>query len=115
MAKTIRLESGGYVTRSWGGEGGYLFEVGLVDNSIPNDRVIIRPNRREMLAIGALFRRAALKAKKSEGKSGEEYEAPTLKRLCNRPPAGWWCSREPDHDGPCAAREFEVTDLERER
>jgi len=23
---------------------------------------------------------------------------------CNRPPPGWWCSREPDHDGPCAAR-----------
>lgn len=23
---------------------------------------------------------------------------------CTRAPDGWWCSREPDHDGPCAAR-----------
>lgn len=25
---------------------------------------------------------------------------------CNKPeiPEGWWCSREPGHDGPCAAR-----------
>jgi hypothetical protein len=24
---------------------------------------------------------------------------------CTMPPAGWWCSIEPGHDGPCAARE----------
>lgn len=24
---------------------------------------------------------------------------------CEVPPAGWWCSRSPGHDGPCAARE----------
>ncbi len=23
---------------------------------------------------------------------------------CTYPPAGWWCSFEADHDGPCAAR-----------
>lgn len=23
---------------------------------------------------------------------------------CTLPPSGWWCSREPGHDGPCAAR-----------
>lgn len=23
---------------------------------------------------------------------------------CNVPPTGWWCSREPNHEGPCAAR-----------
>jgi hypothetical protein len=23
---------------------------------------------------------------------------------CDRAPAGWWCSRTPGHDGPCAAR-----------
>jgi hypothetical protein len=23
---------------------------------------------------------------------------------CKLPPPGWWCSREPGHDGPCAAR-----------
>ena len=23
---------------------------------------------------------------------------------CKLPPRGWWCSREPGHDGPCAAR-----------
>lgn len=22
---------------------------------------------------------------------------------CKRPPAGWWCSIEAGHDGPCAA------------
>lgn len=22
---------------------------------------------------------------------------------CQLPPPGWWCSREPGHDGPCAA------------
>ena len=25
---------------------------------------------------------------------------------CAKPPAGWWCSREAAHDGPCAAREL---------
>lgn len=24
--------------------------------------------------------------------------------ICTIPPAGWSCSREPGHDGPCAAR-----------
>ena len=23
---------------------------------------------------------------------------------CSVPPCGWWCSREPGHEGPCAAR-----------
>lgn len=23
---------------------------------------------------------------------------------CDHPPSGWWCGREPGHDGPCAAR-----------
>lgn len=23
---------------------------------------------------------------------------------CRVPPEGWWCSREPGHEGPCAAR-----------
>lgn len=23
---------------------------------------------------------------------------------CDLPPEGWWCSRPPDHEGPCAAR-----------
>lgn len=22
---------------------------------------------------------------------------------CQRPPSGWWCTREPFHGGPCAA------------
>ena len=26
------------------------------------------------------------------------------REMCNRPPDGWWCSRKPGHDGPCAAR-----------
>jgi hypothetical protein len=28
-----------------------------------------------------------------------------LKR-CERPPEGWECSREPGHEGPCAARQI---------
>lgn len=24
-------------------------------------------------------------------------------RTCGLPPAGWYCTREPDHEGPCAA------------
>lgn len=23
---------------------------------------------------------------------------------CKRPPSGWYCTREPGHSGPCAAR-----------
>lgn len=26
---------------------------------------------------------------------------------CEVPPPGWWCSRTPGHDGPCAAREID--------
>lgn len=26
-----------------------------------------------------------------------------LARQCDKPPAGWRCSREPGHEGPCAA------------
>lgn len=26
---------------------------------------------------------------------------------CRVPPPGWWCSRTPGHDGPCAARPAE--------
>lgn len=28
--------------------------------------------------------------------------------ICNRPPEGWWCSRTPEHDGPCAARPIHI-------
>lgn len=24
--------------------------------------------------------------------------------VCDRPPPGWWCSRQAPHEGPCAAR-----------
>jgi len=30
---------------------------------------------------------------------------------CRVPPPGWWCSREADHDGPCAARPGEPEGL----
>lgn len=26
---------------------------------------------------------------------------------CQVPPAGWWCSRQESHEGPCAARSLE--------
>ena len=76
MAKTIRLASGGYVTRAWGG-GSFYFEVGGLDQC--DGQVRIEPDRKEMLAIASLFRRAALKAAKAEEKT--EYEAPTLTHL----------------------------------
>jgi hypothetical protein len=28
---------------------------------------------------------------------------------CTVPPAGWYCTREPGHDGPCAAHPVEMT------
>lgn len=28
--------------------------------------------------------------------------------VCDVPPAGWTCSREPGHDGPCAARPLQL-------
>lgn len=78
MAKTIRLASGGYITRHWTTKfedgGCFGFEVGTRDG---HDGVLY-PDRKEMLAIASLFRRAALKAKKDEP---DEYEAPTLKYL----------------------------------
>jgi hypothetical protein len=30
---------------------------------------------------------------------------------CERPPAGWYCTREAGHEGPCAARE-DAPDIE---
>lgn len=27
-----------------------------------------------------------------------------LRQNCRRGTIGWWCSREPGHEGPCAAR-----------
>lgn len=27
---------------------------------------------------------------------------------CTRPPAGWWCSRDAGHDGPCAAHPLDT-------
>lgn len=28
-------------------------------------------------------------------------------KSCTLPPAGWWCSRDAGHRGPCAARQIE--------
>lgn len=30
--------------------------------------------------------------------------------ICTIPPQGWWCSRTPGHEGPCAARPLEEPD-----
>lgn len=39
-----------------------------------------------------------------------------LVRHCDRPPPGWHCTREPGHDGPCAAhRDLSVFDFVDER
>jgi hypothetical protein len=35
--------------------------------------------------------------------------------LCKVPPAGWWCSREAGHEGPCAARECRYPVVQNER
>lgn len=29
-----------------------------------------------------------------------------LAMKCQKPPEGWWCSRDSGHEGPCAARRF---------
>jgi hypothetical protein len=34
----------------------------------------------------------------------EQLENDFETELCHRPPPGWWCSRDPGHEGPCAAR-----------
>jgi len=34
--------------------------------------------------------------------TGDDNNA--LTGLCPIPPPGWWCSRSPGHEGPCAAR-----------
>jgi hypothetical protein len=35
--------------------------------------------------------------------AGHSWEATMADVHCTRPPEGWTCSREPGHDGPCAA------------
>ena len=27
--------------------------------------------------------------------------------ICTLPPEGWWCSREPGHEGPCSGRPYQ--------
>ncbi len=69
MATTIRLVNGGYVTRAWGPDG-FFFEVQGTDED-----GYVKPTRKEMLKIGALFRQAGLKTKKAdEGKGGDDGE-----------------------------------------
>jgi hypothetical protein len=114
MAKTVRLVSGGYVTRAWGGETGFYFEI---DGNPSGDGVILRPTRAEMLAIGALFRRAGLKIKKGDEK--DEYDAPTLTPLgtlaCVRvlgAVCGYHQARPADVDAPCGSGAARLRDDE---
>lgn len=34
------------------------------------------------------------------------FFAQIVKPICTIPPAGWYCTRNKGHDGPCAAREI---------
>jgi hypothetical protein len=45
------------------------------------------------------------KAKKHAMTREQDTDTLPLDLGCTMPPAGWWCSIEPGHDGPCAARE----------
>lgn len=74
MAKQINLERGGFVTRAWDGEG-FRFEIGDVSVMIS-----IRPTRVELLKIASMFRQAAFKMPKPEGREHipDSYEAPTV-------------------------------------
>ena len=38
-----------------------------------------------------------------------KQEAPHPDLGCKLPPEGWYCSRKPHHEGPCAARATERT------
>jgi hypothetical protein len=38
------------------------------------------------------------------GRYHAQQERARLDQGCTVPPFGWWCSRTPGHDGPCAAR-----------
>ncbi len=31
------------------------------------------------------------------------FQHPSMKNICLIPPEGWFCTRKPGHDGPCAA------------
>lgn len=35
---------------------------------------------------------------------GMQSERAAVDQGCATPPVGWWCSRSPGHEGPCAAR-----------
>lgn len=37
----------------------------------------------------------------------------TVNGVCDRPPPGWWCSRESGHGGPCSARSTDNVSDER--
>lgn len=79
MAKQIDLADGGSVTRAWAGDG-FRFEIHGRDQHDNDDFVIIRPTRVELLKIASLFRQAAFKLPKPEGREHipDTYEAPTV-------------------------------------
>jgi hypothetical protein len=37
--------------------------------------------------------------------ANDDLLAPAEPGTCNRPPTGWYCTRDAGHDGPCAAEE----------
>lgn len=45
---------------------------------------------------------AELNEEAPEEFEGQEFQPPPSN--CQVPPPGWYCSRVPGHDGPCAAR-----------
>ncbi|WP_157811187.1 hypothetical protein [Microbacterium lacus] len=47
------------------------------------------------------YDRARVCMEQDGGCGWSDYEP----EFCAIPPEGWWCSRDPNHDGPCAARE----------
>ena len=46
-----------------------------------------------------LIEEAGVALANAELQCGQKHAA-----RCSLPPAGWWCSRDKGHDGPCAAR-----------
>lgn len=79
MAKQLDLTDGGAVTRAWDGEQ-FRFEVFGEDKHDDRRMVVIRPTRIELLKIASMFRQAAFKMPKPEGREHipDSYEAPTV-------------------------------------
>ena len=97
------------------------FDFGVAASAIESIPVAIRTRRERLgLSLRQVADAAGLSFMTvSRVEAGKGFDARTAVRLmrwldgppmpqqCDKPPAGWWCSRAAGHSGPCAARESE--------